>query len=507
MAVKIQGGDSAAGIANVDDNFNSQVNLPYGSQGGGIGAAGFAGMAAEMDNGSVTGTRRILAAEINSTYRLRAGLESPIFSIAFEGTIIARDRIQQNDTSATSAQSLGYLVLNSGGSITSGQGTNIRTYRTFTLSQNFPLYANFTAKFNNPTATNAVTEVGLGYCSGVTAQLTDGVFFRMISSGTLLAVITTSASGSGVDTFSQAITTTNIPPKNGTGSFTITDPNDYIIEVSNGYVAWWINDALVAYTKAPANSPAPYLASSQPFFARTYNSGTASLARSLSLGYLSVTQGDMASNKSYGQIMCGQGGGSYQNQPGVTSGPTVTRAATATAGWPNSAQARGAGTWTATSAPAVNSLGGQWVSPAISTLTSEADYPIFSYQNPAGTATLPGKTLYITGVKWGKTVATAAATNNINFNFILGVGGTSSATTQTEAASVVAARGIVLDTIPFKSTTVVGDYVEGGDNDFSQAPLIVYPGCFITFIVRPFGAVAANTLTVVGNVSFDGYFE
>jgi hypothetical protein len=206
--------------------------------------------------------------------------------------------------------------------------------------------------------------------------------------------------------------------------------------------------------------------------------------------------------------MCGSGGGFYQIQPGTTSGPTVTRGAVATAGWPNSAQARGAGTWTATSAPATASLGGQWVSPAISTLTSEADYPVFAYLNPAGTATLPGKTLYITGIKWGNTVATAAAsTNSINLNYIVGVGSTGSGTAVTEAAAAVAARGVVLDVIPFKSTSAIGDYVPGGYLDLSNAPLVVPPACYLHFIVRPYGTVTSNTLVVNSTVAFVGYHE
>ena len=51
------------------------------------------------------------------------------------------------------------------------------------------------------------------------------------------------------------------------------------------------------------------------------------------------------------------------------------------------------------------------LTPAISTLTSEADYPVFSYLNPAGTASLPGKTLYITGIRVGECVAQAAASS------------------------------------------------------------------------------------------------
>jgi hypothetical protein len=141
-------------------------------------------------------------------------------------------------------------------------------------------------------------------------------------------------------------------------------------------------------------------------------------------------------------------------------------------------------------------------------LISEADYPVFAYLNPAGTATLPGKTLYVTGVRWGKTVAAVAAlTNSINLNYVVGVGGTAANTSTADAAAAWGPRGIVVDTIPFKATAAIGDFVEGGSLDCSAAPLVIPPGCFISWIVRPYGTVASNTLVVHGTVAFVGYFE
>ncbi len=63
--------------------------------------------------------------------------------------------------------------------------------------------------------------------------------------------------------------------------------------------------------------------------------------------------------------------------------------------------------------------------------------------------------------------------------------------------------------VPAISTdaAAIGDYVEGGNMVFGHAPLVVYPGCYITFIVRPAGTVTSNTLSVIGSVAFTGYFE
>ena len=458
----------------------------------------------ENDAGDVTMEPFLTSPEVSDDYRTRAGLDQSIFNLSFEGTNIARDRIQENDTTAVAAQANAFLTVNSGASTTSGNACNIRTYRTFPMFGTYPIYFEFWAKEQNEDSTNAFTEFGAGYCSGATAQLTDGVFLRRMPGGQLRLVVTNNST----DIATADIDPTNIPPRDGVGSYTPTEVNHYAFVIHNDVVRIWINDVLAASIDNVATVPSPSQASALPLFARVYNSGTASAGRSISIGFVNVSLGDQATNRKWSHALCGMGGGAYQIQPGTASGPNVTRAGIASAGWPSSATARGAGTWTATTAPATASLGGQWVSPAISTLATEVDYPVFSFANPAGTATLPGKTLYITGVKWGKTVAGAAAsTNSINLNYIVGVGGTSSATTQTEAAAIVAARGTVLDTIPFKATAVVGDFVEGGNMDFTESPLVVPPGCFLVFVVRPFGTVTSNTLTLLGSVAFIGYFE
>lgn len=497
----IQGGTNTANTQNVDANYNAQVNLPFGTQGGGVAKAGFAALVAEVDAGTVTGERYTRELDSSDDYRLRVGGDQIQFNHSFEGIIVARDKFQQNDTTMTAGQASGFLSINTGNVTANGNTCNIRTYRTFGIYGSYSVYADLWIREANYGATNAVSEWGFGYATSTTAP-TDGAFFRRNGSGVLKAVL--SFGGSETE---ATIDTTNVPPRDGVGAYDPSEVQHFLILVHGDDVEFWINDVLVAGMDVPAIGGIGTSSSAQPLFFRVYNSGVASAARRVEIGFIAVSQGDMLTNKPWGHVMAGLGGGSYQVQPGTTSGPTMTRSAT-TAGWPNSAQGRAAGTWTATTAPAINTLGGQWLSPAISSLTSEADYPVFSYLNILGTNAIPGKTLYITGAKWGKTVATAAAsTNSINLNYILGVGGTTSATLATEAAAVVSARGIMLDTIPFKATAAVGDYVEGGDMDFSQAPLVIYPGCYITFIVRPFGTVTSNTLTVVSTVAFSGYFE
>jgi hypothetical protein len=244
-----------------------------------------------------------------------------------------------------------------------------------------------------------------------------------------------------------------------------------------------------------------------PFFMRVYNNGNASAARTIAIGKLSVSMGECGATRPWPHALCGMGGGSYNIQTGTASGGTLSRGASTT-GWPTSGTASAAGTYTATSAPALNSLGGMYTTPAISSLTTDADYPIFSYLNPAGSSTLSGRTLYITGVRVSEVMAKAAASTNTCVSyFALGIGSTSANTTISEGVKDVAARIIPVGMAFWPSTAAIGDTKGGWTLDFSQAPLVAPAGTYVHFIFRPSGTVTSNTLTLHGMVTFTGYFE
>lgn len=499
MAV-LDSGSSSAGKANVGSNADAayalSVNLPATDT-----AAGFASMVAENDDGTVLGTRYMKALEVSEDYRLRVGMDQSLFNMDFAGTTIAQAHLQQNLSTMTAAQASGFLTLNSGNATASGNAANIRTYRTFPIYGTFPLYVEHWIREGNPTATNAISEWGAGFVSGTSAP-TDGVFFRRASGGQLQGVICYNSSET-----TSTITTTSVPSRDGAGSYDATEANHYLITIHNDECEWWINDQLVLKVAIPATSPIPTSASTQPAFARVYNSGVASAGRRVELGFINVSLGDMNAGKPWAHVVAGAGGGAYQTQPGSTSGGTVSRAA-ATNGWPASATAKTSGTWTATSAPASSELGGRWLTPAISTLTSEADYPVFAYLNPAGTSTLPGKTLYVTSIRVGECVAQAAAsTNAITLFFAAGVGSTAAATSTSDAAATVGPRIVPLGATGFGATAAIGDVRAGFHVDFNGGPLVVPPGTYLHLIVRPVGTVASNTLTVAGSFTVAGYFE
>ena len=501
----IQGGSDTANVVNVGATntgaYAANVQTPTDSD-----VAGFATMSAEVDAGLVTGSRYVKELELTKDFRLRTGQDTLLMSHSFGGTVIARDKIQQNDTTMTCAQTNGQLTLNSGLSTTNGQATNIRTYRTFPFFLSTQTWFEWEMAEANPTATNVISEVGVGYCSGVTTQMTDGIIFRRTSGGQLYGVVINNST----DIVTTAITPTSVPGKDGAGTYDATETNHYTIAVHNDEVQWWINDILVLKAYVPAAYGSPSSACNLPFMARVNNvgGGAASAARTIALRGFTAQLGDFATNKPWAHQLAGSGAGADNVQPGTASASTVSRGATATFGHPNSGTARTAGTWTATSAPAINSLGGMYLTPAISTLTSDADYPVFTYLNPAGTATLPGKTLYITGIRVGESVVTTvASTNSIALMHIVLAGSSAAATSTADAAATRQGRVAVLGSHGFGASDAVGTMKNGYQVDFMGGPLIVPPGCYISFVVRPFGTVTSNTLVVSGSVCFIGYFE
>jgi hypothetical protein len=355
----------------------------------------------------------------------------------------------------------------------------------------------------NITATNSISEWGFLFLTAqTTQQVLDGIYFRRISGGALYAVVTNNST----DSTPVLITTTNVPPRDNVGSFDPTESNHYLITFHNDIVRFWINDVMVAEIPCPAANAQFTSSSNTPVGFRVLNTGVASVGRQLTVGFVNVGLGDQNVNKPWSHALCGMGNGAYQVQQGNTPGPTVTRNG-ATTGHPASASVRIAGTWTATSAPALNSLGGLWTSPAMSTLTSDLDYPVFAYQNPTGSVTLPGKTLYITGVRVGEAYVSAAASTNAMFlSYILMVGSSAANTATADAATTVAGKSITVGGHGFTATETVGNYKPGFEMRF-DSPLMIPAGHFLMFVVRPFGTVTSNTLVVTSSLAVNGYFE
>ena len=486
MAVTIGGGSSTAGRANVTSTFDLQVRTPTVEEN-----AGFATMSSEIDDGTVTGSRLVKSPEATHDYRLRVGVDCPMFNHSFEGTIVATDRLNQSLSTMTVAQASGFLSLNSGNATASGNYAIVTTRRTFPILGTYQLYANMFIREANETATNAVSEWGLGYAA-TTAAPTDGAFFRRESGGQLVAVVNFAGSESGT---TANITTTNVPPGDGTGSYNPTESNHYLIAVGSDSVNFWINDTLVATIPTQGTRGIPVSSSEQQVFARVYNSGVASAGRRVELGFLTVEMGDTNSGKPWPHVMCGMGAGAYQTQPGTAVAQLTN--------WSNSAAPASA--TLSNTAASYTTKDGQFQFAA--TATNETDWALFAYQVPAGTNAIPGKNMYITSVRIGEMVVTGAAgVNATMFFWALGVGSTAVSLATTDAATTVSPKRIPLGCQSFLAAAPIGTMSPGFEVTFNS-PLLVPNGCFSHVILKQLNGAATASLVWRGMVQVNGYFE
>ena len=476
MSVVVKSG-SSANVADVNANKELAVAPTQTATN-----AGFVIASSEVSTATDPGGRVVRSGEVSHDFRARVGLDRPMFDLSFEGTVIAQAHVQQNLTSMTVAQSGGLLTLNNAGSTTAAQAANVRTYRTFPLHGSFPTYCEMWMSVINETVANATIEFGLGFVSGVAAP-TDGVFFRYNSAGELRGVL----NAAGVESQSGVLT-----------SPTTAVLHHWLIVWSNEEVQFWINDVIYARVATPSGLAMPTSARELPLFVRVYNNGTPSLAKKVNIGYLAVSAGDADMDMQASHMLCAMGGGAYQVQPGTASGQTATYAVGA---------APAAATWTASTAPATNSFGGLWTSPATLPAGAETDYPIFAYLNPAGTATLSGKTLIITGVKISKTMVTVVMGANASFLIWgVGVGSTASSLATTDAAATVGPRRIVVGVQTLGATAAAFTATpEELYLDLSESPLVCPAGTYTHITLRIINNTAAGALR--GAVTILGYYK
>ena len=498
MGVNIKGGNNLSGLANVSATNELQVVTPQTEEN-----AGFVQVSAEVDSGDVLGYRTTLPLEISDDYRVRVGQDQTLFNLSFEGTNIATGHIQQNTTTYTVAQANGFLVLNSSTTFAASSVAAVRSYRMFPLWGTYPIYAEMWLREANDNATFAISEWGLFHLATTTSIVapTDGVFFRRLAGGQLRAV----ANNNGVET-EVIIDTTNVPPRDDVGVYTPSEVSHYLIAIHNDIARFWINDVLVASIPCPSNTAALASTSQAPLHFRTYvpAGNAASTAKKIEIAWMNVSSGDQNMNKPWGHAMAGSGQNAYQVQPGSASltlpilSNYVVSAAPAAMTLSN----------TTTAAATYASLGGQYQFTVPAT-AAETDFIMFGWQNPTGSATLPGKTLYITGIRIGEAVVTTVLSAHYHYlQWGIAAGSTAlTLATVSDTATTMAYRRITLGGQGFLASAALGTTAPGFQVNLESAPLICPAGNYVSVIMRDISNAATATGAIRGNVTIIGYFE
>ena len=479
MSIIIKSG-SSSNLATVDSGGNLQVNV--GLQDPDL--AGFTSITAESDPGTYTGSRLTRNLEATDDFRLRIGIDQTFFNEYFPGTSINGAIWNTLVSTMVITQASNFANLNAVGSNNSGASAQLRTWRHMPAFMSYPLYCEIDLQLSVVPQTNNVVEWGLGIATG-TSTPTDGVFFRL-SSNSLRAILNTA--GSEV----QSAELISFLP-------TAATTNDWLIVLSEKTVEFWINDILLTTLSRQSTAGATTGTMNLPVFIRNYNSAATTTPQVVKVGYVNVSQGDLNTAKPWSHVMAGAGSMAYQLQTGAAAFGTSALLT-------NSLGTSSVAAMTNTTAALGSGLGGQFST--FPTLTVNTDGVVSSYQVPAGSSTVPGKSLYITGVKVQGAVVNTLVGGPVVYAYTLAFGHTAVSLATAEAnGTAKAPRRIALGFETFASNAAIG--VLGSTTGCYMAfnsPVVVQPGEFVAVTAKNMGTVTTGGIITL-LVSFDAYFE
>jgi len=480
-------GNLSGNVAEVDGYGSLFVNTPTTET-----DAGFVCMAAESDAGTVTGIRTVRALEATEDYRLRVGIDTMLFNEIFASTTLNTSIWTAPVNSMTVVITNGFCVLNSGGSVTTANECRLQTWRYFPMVGSYGTYFEMLCAIGVTPQLNNVTEWGVGIATARSTP-TDGAFFRLDGYQNFTCVL----NYNGTEQASSNLNFTNLVGVNICRHF--------IVNLTDDAAEFWIDDIKVARIPRPITWAATTSSGNLPIFFRTYNSGGTSLAQQLKIGQVTASLADMQNGKPWSHTLCGAGNGLYQGPSGATVGQSAQLAIAA-----NPA----AGTPTATTAtPTVattQGLGGIYVATITGgPLVVTNNYIISAHLNPVASATVQGRTLYITGFKFnsvnmGATNLTTPLTYAVGLNF----GSTALDPATAESATAKSSRRIVLGVQTIAVNAIAGTLATPEVvADFSQAPIVVNQGEYISSYIRFITYTSTSSQALWCYVTFMGYWE
>lgn len=486
----IGNGTAASAEATVTTDGNLKVTLPTADA-----QTGKMRVMSENDAGGSSRAATLASPETAEDFRLRVGMDSIEDFELFSYTNQQTSKHTYTFTTLTMDLSGGFLRTNASGITTINTAAKFSTFRYFPMwGQQTPLYVGFTGTIDAAVATNTTIDVGVFLPGAANPYApTDGVYLRMTSTGWSLVLnnggetVTALTDGDGA-AFSPAINRVY----------------KFVITITNSACEMWIDDVLYARVNTPSGVAQAFLSQALPFAVRHAIGGTvAGSVMRFKIGNYAVHLGDIDKSMPHGARMTGMGNGMQVQQGATTGGQLTTYALGA---------APGAVTLTASTAPATNTLGGLALLPAAITV-AESDYPLFAWQNPAGTTAIPGKRFFCTSIIVGDAVIypTALTGGPLIIQWAVGWGSTAASlatveTTTFATATTKIARKHPLGTQVFAAAAAQGALAAGFQRDFTGAPLCINPGEYLHIIIRCQGT---NTSAGTPRVQCTpvGYFE
>lgn len=477
MSVQIKG--YTGPVAEVDSNNHLKVVNPMDPV-----KSGFSVIAGEIHDGLLGLPRRVRPVDVSRVFRLRTGSDSILWDDVFNHGVMNVSKYAVTTATMTVTLAGGYMNLNAGNSVTSGNVVRVQTYRTFARKPNAPLYFDTWLLSSTIPQQNFVWESGLGLASGITTPL-DGVYFKQGTDGKLLGVVNLNGVEDTVDLVANGF------------SMQANTLYHLMITKTSDSVGFWIDDNLYGEKIISGAASGPSLSNSLPILFRAYNAGTVTTAQQIKIAQVGVTLGDLNSARLLPIYSVGNGQSAISAPDSATAGQTSNYANTTA---PTSATL-------SNTAAGYTTLGGQFQFAAVA--GAETDYALFAYQVPAAAAGANGKNLYIRGIRidtfnMGAAVATTATT----LQWGLGIGSTAVSLVTTDSATAAgrAPRRVTLGAQFLPIATAIG-YMANTLDVNMDTPMLVEAGTFLHVILKmPVGTATASQI-IRGTVFINGFFE
>lgn len=487
------------GVSNAKQEVSADkaafVTTPgYGADGVPFGGGPNAGhsIQSENDDGTITGTRETRGPETDDDWRLRVAHDNLIDHHSFcNDTAQYTEKFTHAFTTLTATQSTAGLLTNSGNITTT---TTSMAHGTFQMSQvggSETHLCETSVAFSAQPNANQTIDFGMFHRSGgnpITA--TDGVYFRVNSAG-VFGVINNNGTEVTTAVFPSALGT-------GTWAYANNEVNRYLFQMTNKRVTFWINDVMVGEIPTPVGNNYPCMSRALPWAVRHAIVGGAAGAamQALIKDYRIYRRGPQMADPLSAVTARAEGAFRGLTAANLGSLGTYTNSTNPTAAVPTN---------TTLAVGAAGLLNQAWETFSLAVNT---DGIMASYQNPAGSATVPGRRLKVLGVKLSAFVQTVLAGGPIVRQFALAFGHTAVSLATAESASfangTTKARRIILLPELMQVVTAaqaVSTAISQPLGGFSELPEPIYvnPGEFVAVIMKGIGTVGTSG-TIVNHI-------
>jgi len=436
--------------------------------------AGFSLLGAEINPEGQGAGRLVRRAMIGAEGTLQTGNDFMLFSDNFYGAVLNGSKYKIVNTTMTSVIASGRLVLNGGNSVATAVATQVQTYKTFTLYLSSALVFDIEAMITQDVMPQNTIEFGLGACVGLVAP-TDGVFFRLNSSGVLQGVLNNNGSELSINL--------NYTPL----SLQI---NRYTIKAYADSVEFWINGILYGTQARGTSTGHPFASVALPIMLRMINNNALAIAQRFEVQSVNVSLFGTNITRLWSSAMAGMGLSAVNQPDGAVSGIS--------ANYVNSTAPVSA--TLSNTVAGYATLGGQFQFAAVA--GAETDYALFGYQ-------VLGRNLLVRGVRIDTiNLGVAVATTPTVLQWSLGVGSTavSLATADSVTAGTRARRVQPLGFQSYAIGSAIGFSAPTIDINL-DAPVMIEAGTYLHIILKmPVGTATASQI-IRGTVMINGFYE